>query len=505
MKTNIIKIFLILFTIFFAQQSYAQIIGPTGTTSSSSSQLIYFYDQSTVVDNEMTMGDTSYIQVTNTSLNQETWIHVQIFRNYDIDGAGGELPVICDERDFIDMLTPRDTHVYNLALSNFPKNMGENQNDEGEHTSIDVRGTKGFIIITPVVSQSDLSGIAFQHLIGATNDDVLNFRLSAMGRDAVDFATGEIAADGTVMDGVTNGYLILQPEEIVFNVPGNFSSGDFIGIAFQDQYGDAGLLGYQVLPAIADWTTFIFDYKESPTSCGDKTIECFSTSGLNGDIGQNNTFLGPSLLCGGAGTPENPENGLSYGWTRIFVSGLDEYVNNLGVMYINDTLRGADWMYVRGERTEITPPTAEDCSVPGDEDGDGFADCLDTDCATAEECETGQAECTNGVDDDMDGVTDCADLGCDGIVIDDASGAVCETGGEVSCNDGFDNDGNGLVDANDPNCQSGGDEGNGNGGGGGGGCTITSTSGGSSSAANFMIMIFSLSGIYFVRRMKMAS
>lgn len=54
----------------------------------------------------------------------------------------------------------------------------------------------------------------------------------------------------------------------------------------------------------------------------------------------------------------------------------------------------------------------EDCTVVGDEDLDGLADCDDPDCFSAAICiELGN--CSDGVDNDDDGLTDCADSECD--------------------------------------------------------------------------------------------
>lgn len=54
----------------------------------------------------------------------------------------------------------------------------------------------------------------------------------------------------------------------------------------------------------------------------------------------------------------------------------------------------------------------EDCTVPGDEDGDGLADCDDDDCELAAPClEPGN--CADGIDNDSNGLTDCADSECD--------------------------------------------------------------------------------------------
>ena len=143
-------------------------------------------------------------------------------------------------------------------------------------------------------------------------------------------------------------------------------------------------------------------------------------------------------------------------------------------------------------------PVPEDCSVEGDEDEDGFADCLDTDCATAEECETGETECADGMDNDEDGQTDCADLGCDGF-------AGCEFGTETSCNDGIDNDGDGDIDGADSDCQAADTGGDTGGDGGGGGCTVASAVTASTAVANFLLPLLPLAGAYGFRRIKKKS
>jgi len=332
--------------------SQAQIVRATGSTTEASSQLVYYYDQAG--------GESTVIQVTNTNDTTAVWVHVQLFRSYDPDNnaSSGSTadPVFCEERDFIDFLTPNDTHVYDLGDDSFDKNVGETENDPGESTSIvDTSGTKGFVIITPVVSESDLSAIAFEHMVGASNDDSADFRMNAMGRNAVDFATGHPLSDGTVLDGVTGGFVLLQPLELLFDFESSGSSVDIVGIAFSDTYGPAGLQGYAVVPADATWTTFIFDFKEDPTSCGVRTVACFLTLGLNEDIGQNNTefvqSISDDLLCSAASSIDYPDtcpncnNDIGYlGWTRIFVSGLTGLENHLGLIF-NDDDEGAAWMF----------------------------------------------------------------------------------------------------------------------------------------------------------------
>ena len=58
---------------------------------------------------------------------------------------------------------------------------------------------------------------------------------------------------------------------------------------------------------------------------------------------------------------------------------------------------------------------------------------------------TSEAFCGNGIDDDGDGLADCMDSDCDG-----SDG--CEFGSESSCQDGIDNDGDGLADCMDSDC-----------------------------------------------------
>jgi len=378
--------------LFYPAKTFSQIIRATGTSSEASSQLIYWYDN-IYLEGIYDVG--TQIQVTNTNDTEGVWIHVQIFRNYDPDldtVGGGEAdggadldngphpPVICDERDFIDFLTPNDTHVYNLYEFPFNKNEGESETQVGEQVSIDLdtgpSGTKGFVVITPVVSESDLSAISFQYLTGNGRlSDPLYAKYNAMGRDAVDFTNGEVLPAGTPLDGETGGYVVLQPEELLINFgdpePG-FTDVDVVGIVFEDSYGPAGLLGYQVIPATATWTSFIFDFKEDPTSCGTRTIDCFDDMGLNeqfvpqfvmgdadGDGGavfsQFNPALGLDALCpgvnitpfpSGVGDGDGDGDG-SIGWTRIFVSDLGDFVNHVGIFAQLAPADDAKWMFTR--------------------------------------------------------------------------------------------------------------------------------------------------------------
>ena len=548
MKITRLILLTLLITFACVNYSESQIITPTGVSTRASSQLVYYFNQIGAA------GDT-VIQVTNINDTEGVWIHVQFFRTFDPNDPGD--PIVCDERDFVDFLTPNDTHVYDLDAPNFPRNLGETATSGGGATTIDLApggpavSSTGFALITPVVSDVDFTAISFQHMFGNSMDFTGaggNYLLDAMGRDAVDFTTGQILTDGTPLDGTTNGFIVLQPEELFFNYATDMDGGDvdIIGIAFQDSYGPAGLLGYNVLPGAVTWTPFIFDFRENPTSCGNREVNCFLDAGLNETLIQNTLELTETnaapgdLLCGGTVIPEYDTDGNTsftepdfFGWTRMFVSGYDDLENHLG-FFINDDIDGAEIISTRGEITDTGDP-AENCAVAGDEDGDMVADCADPDCdgetgPNGETCEAAEATCDDGFDNDGDGATDgadtdcdgsescpscesdqcadgedndgdgnsdCADGGCDGAT--GPNGETCEAGVELTCNDNQDNDGDGTADCDDSdcaiatNCISGDGDGSG-----GGGCSVASTA--NPSMLNFLLPMIVVGLVIGVRR-----
>ncbi len=86
------------------------------------------------------------------------------------------------------------------------------------------------------------------------------------------------------------------------------------------------------------------------------------------------------------------------------------------------------------------------CDDSLDNDDDGPADCLDSDCNGVNECQFGfEMSCDDIFDNDGDGATDCLDPDCDTF-------ENCEFGFETSCDDSYDNDGDGAVDCNDSDC-----------------------------------------------------
>jgi hypothetical protein len=79
-------------------------------------------------------------------------------------------------------------------------------------------------------------------------------------------------------------------------------------------------------------------------------------------------------------------------------------------LYVTDA--GID-DYVRLPEFEVigVNNNPEDCFNGIDDDGDGDADCCDSDC-TAEPTCVAETDCNDGQDNDCDGLTDCADANC---------------------------------------------------------------------------------------------
>ncbi|MGI5864106.1 MAG: DUF4215 domain-containing protein [Myxococcales bacterium] len=90
------------------------------------------------------------------------------------------------------------------------------------------------------------------------------------------------------------------------------------------------------------------------------------------------------------------------------------------------------------------PPKVEICNNSVDDDGDGKADCEDSDCSNDAACKVKAEICDNAADDDGDGKVDCDDSDC-------ASTANCQPKVEI-CNNGTDDDDDGKVDCDDSDC-----------------------------------------------------
>ena len=314
--------------------SYSQVI-QIGKTMEASSQLIFWYDN----DDSVFTRDAS-IQVTNTSSTDPVEVHIQIYSSTG-DGVDVANTVRCIDGNFNDVLTANDTHVY--AMDDIQLNNGE----AGTIAPIpSVDGTKGFVVVTPVVGNGDNTAISFQHLIGSTYVSQTNVGgnqvmvVSAMGRDAVDLTNGQILAQGTTLDGVSTGLIQIQPTEIVFNVTDfngfnvlfNF---DIVAIVFADEYGPAGLLGYRAVPAESTWSPFLFDFDETSGSCPIATNSCFNNWGLSAQNTAFDQLIDPGInICDAVVLPPD-FSGLTSGWSRSFIMGIDPLENQLVLVNLN--------------------------------------------------------------------------------------------------------------------------------------------------------------------------
>jgi hypothetical protein len=89
-------------------------------------------------------------------------------------------------------------------------------------------------------------------------------------------------------------------------------------------------------------------------------------------------------------------------------------------------------------------PLVEICGNGLDDDGDGVADCQDSDCAAQAACQLPVEICDNLLDDDGNGATDCDDAAC-------AAEPSCAAMDEI-CDNHLDDDGNGATDCDDAAC-----------------------------------------------------
>ena len=99
-----------------------------------------------------------------------------------------------------------------------------------------------------------------------------------------------------------------------------------------------------------------------------------------------------------------------------------------------------DW--ILSKAPAVADMYVEVCGNAVDDDGDGKADCDDSDCASEASCGAAKEICGNGIDDDGDGKADCDDSDC-------AAEKACAV--EI-CDNKIDDNDDGLVDCKDPDC-----------------------------------------------------
>jgi len=135
--------------------------------------------------------------------------------------------------------------------------------------------------------------------------------------------------------------------------------------------------------------------------------------------------------------------GSNYGYFLVTMERVTEYrldapdlAGDLVVSYVDGDFGLFDW--------KNPLDSTEGCGDCQDNDGDGWTDAADPDCADGkvEDNSTfGSTTCNDGIDNDGDGFIDAQDSDCtDGL------------DGETNCSDGIDNDGDGLIDGLDGEC-----------------------------------------------------
>jgi len=385
--------------------------------------------------------------------------------------------------NFCDKYTPLDTVVYDF--SNIVSNGGQLVSSGG------LSGREGIVTITPVetcdIGDPKFDAVSWNfmqgnvRIINETQDWEYGTNVRARTASPAEpyFGNPVITIDRNF---VWDYYSAVNPNSCGgfrcpasklfkdFNQVGTNTGADLVLISF----GDKGLCGNA---GMGD--------SDCDTGTGNKAGGLFGTPGVYSPMAAPTSTFGQFAIFDANEVPEScpPVQGC---FIRI---GIDE-----GIPSTDDV--------------EPTPP------VPTCEFIDGEPNCADPLCKQFVGCENfaeGSPEglCSDGIDNDEVDGTDCADFGCDGFLIPEGDGAQCEAGGETSCDDGIDNDNNGLIDcgegdilAADPNCvEIGACDGPSTDGTGSGGCTVAAgpvTSG--SSAANFLLPLLPLAGVFAVRR-----
>ena len=209
----------------------------------------------------------------------------------------------CSELDFFDTLTAEDTHLYHLD------SLDRNDGVTAPVFDGESRSQHGIVVITPVVGAADAAPIAFNNLHATVtwdtrvlDDDVtdggdfirdgVNYRFNAFGRDAINFATGAKAPDGTSLDGIAAGFERIIPNYMMYHYTSTpfFEAedvfADLIFLAISDDYfGNTGE-NYKAVGGATSKMSIehVVDNVENTISCGDVTVSCMEIYGINTEI-----------------------------------------------------------------------------------------------------------------------------------------------------------------------------------------------------------------------------
>jgi hypothetical protein len=148
---------------------------------------------------------------------------------------------------------------------------------------------------------------------------------------------------------------------------------------------------------------------DDPGCAGEISCSCPESSIEGLGYVEGETVEGSSNLSGSCGGDAAPE--ATFSWTApeagtYTIDTVDSRFDTL--IYVFDGTCGGEEIACNDDLY-----AAEACSVEGDEDGNGLADCDDPHCATSHLCiEDAPEDCGNEEDDDADGDIDCDDADC---------------------------------------------------------------------------------------------
>ena len=148
---------------------------------------------------------------------------------------------------------------------------------------------------------------------------------------------------------------------------------------------------------------------EDPQCADDFLCSCPS-SGIEGlGFVEGETTEGTSDFSGSCGGDAAPESTFSWVAPEAGTYTIDTLDSRFDtVLYVLDDTCGGEELACNDDLH-----AAESCSVEGDEDGNGLADCEDPHCANSHLCvEDAPEDCGNEEDDDGDGAVDCDDSDC---------------------------------------------------------------------------------------------
>jgi len=397
--------------------------------------------------------------------------------------------------NFCDSYTPLDTVIYDF--SNIVSNIGQNVSSGG------LSGREGIVVITPVetcdIGDPKFDAVSWNFMQG--NVRIIN--------ETQDWEYGTNVRARTAAPAEPY-HMVVQP-----NVP---ALGTIARNFVWDYYTAVSPSTCTGSGVSCPATKLFKDFDQVGTNTGsDLVLISFGDYGLCGDNDTSDSFCvtngtDKAGLTGGAfGVPSvyNPAAAPTSTFGQFAIFDANEVGESCPAVQGCFLRIGIDAGIPSTDDVEPTPP------VPTCDFIDGEPNCANPLCKQETGCENftdpEAGLCSDGIDNDGVDGTDCADFGCDGFLIPEGDGAQCEAGGETSCDDGVDNDNNQLIDCGegnilpaDPNCVAIGacDEPDTDGGSSGsGGCTVAAgpvTSG--SSAANFLLPLLPLAGVFAVRR-----